>query len=103
MANAYTPGLTVSGDIIVRRTRRLPIKGDVLVKEGDKVTPDTVVARAMLPGPLQTMKLADKMGLEPRDVPSHFNLQVGDPVEKGQVIAETKAFLFIKGKPVHSD
>ena len=30
MASAYTPGLTVSGDIIVRRVRRLPIKGEVI-------------------------------------------------------------------------
>jgi len=63
MPNAYTPGLTVSGDMIVRRTRRLPIKGEVLVREGDKVTPEQVVARAKLPGPLQTIKLAEKLGI----------------------------------------
>lgn len=97
MASAYTPGLTVSGDIIVRKLRRLPIKGDVLVKEGDKVTPDQVVAQALLPGALQTIKLADKLGVEPKDVTAQVKLQPGDKVETGQVICETKGlFGFFK-------
>lgn len=37
MGSAYTPGLTVSSDTVVDRLRRLPIKGEVLVKVGDKV------------------------------------------------------------------
>lgn len=90
MASAYTPGLTVSGDIIVRRVRRLPIKGEVMVKTGDPVTPDQVIARAMLPGPLQTLKLAEKLGVEPKDVLSMVKVNVGDPVEKGQLVAEGK-------------
>lgn len=103
MANAYTPGLTVSGDIIVRRSRRLPIKGEVLVKVGEKVEPESVLARALLPGALQTIKLAEKLGIEPKDVPETFLLKSGDAVEKGQVVAQTKGFLFFKGQTVTSD
>lgn len=98
MANAYTPGLTVSGDVVVKRTRRLPIKGEVLVNTGDPVTPGQVVARAMLPGMLQTIKLAEKLGLDPKDAPGFFKLKPGDPIEKEQVIAETKGFLGRFGK-----
>lgn len=90
MGSAYTPGLTVSGDITVRRTRRLPIKGEVLVKQGDPVDPDSVVARAMLPGVLQTLKLAEKLGVEAKDARTVFRLKEGDPIEKGQIVAETK-------------
>ncbi|HRK21328.1 MAG TPA: hypothetical protein PLX06_05945 [Fimbriimonadaceae bacterium] len=90
MANAYTPGLTVSGDITVRRTRRLPIKGEVLVKPGDEVTPEQVVARANLPGALQTIKLADKLSIEATEVKNFFQLKEGDPIAKDQVVAETK-------------
>ncbi len=93
MANAYTPGLTVSGDITVRRTRRLPIKGEVLVQTGSAVTPDQVVARANLPGALQTIKLAEKLGVEAREVREFFQLKEGDTVEAGQQVAETKGFL----------
>lgn len=93
LGSAYTPGLTVSGDIVVRRTRRLPIKGEVLVKVGDAVGPTDVVARAMLPGVLQTIKLAEALGIEPKDTATFFQAKVGDYVTKGQLVAETKGFL----------
>jgi putative ubiquitin-RnfH superfamily antitoxin RatB of RatAB toxin-antitoxin module len=93
LANAYTPGLTVSGDITVRRTRRLPIKGEVLVQPGEAVQPTQVIARANLPGALQTIKLAEKLGVEAREVRDFFRLKEGDAVELEQVVAETKGFL----------
>lgn len=90
MASAYTPGLTVSDDIVVRRTRRLPIKGEVLAQVGTPVTPESVVARALLPGALQTIKLSEKLGMEAKDAIAIFQLKVGDSVSNGQVVAETK-------------
>lgn len=92
MGSAYTPGLTVSPDTVVDRLRRLPIKGEVLVEEGDTVEYDTVIARALLPGLLQTIRLAEKLGVEAREAPGMTHLKIGSTVEKGQVIAETKGF-----------
>lgn len=92
--------MTVSGDIVIRRTRRLPIKGEVLVKTGDRVEPSTIVARALLPGVLQTVKLADNLGVEPKDAESFLKIAIGDPVEKGQVIAEGKKLFGIFKAPV---
>ncbi|HCE01151.1 MAG TPA: hypothetical protein DER07_08930 [Armatimonadetes bacterium] len=103
MASAYTPGLTVSADIVVRKTRRLPIKGDVLVREGDPTEPDTVIAQAKLPGILQTIKLAEKLGVEPKEAVAMFRLKPGDPIEKGQLIAETKGFFGLFKAQVHAD
>lgn len=104
MASAYTPGLTVSGDITVRRVRRLPIKGNVLVKPGDAVTPEQVIAQALLPGPLQTLKLADKLGVEAKDVLTMVSLKPGDTVTKGQVVAEgKKLFGIFKAPSAESD
>jgi hypothetical protein len=103
LASAYTPGLTVSGDIVVRKIRRLPIKGETLVKQGEQVTPDTVIARAMLPGPLQTLKLSEKLGIEARDVPGIVRIKPGDQVEKGQMIAETKGLFGMFKSTVTSD
>ena len=88
MASAYTPGLTVSDDIVVRRTRRLPIKGEVRVAIGQTVGPQDVVARANLPGALQTVKLADKLGVEAKDVTPLLKKQVGDSVSVGDLVAE---------------
>jgi hypothetical protein len=88
----------------VGRVRRLPIKGDVLVAIGDKVTPTQVVARAMLPGVLQTIKIAEKLGIEPQDVAALLKVKVGDPIAKDQLIAEgKKLFGFFKAPTVTSD
>ncbi len=104
MASAYTPGLTVSADIVVKRVRRLPIKGEVLVSVGEKVGPQQVVAQAMLPGVLQTIKIAEKLGIEPQDVPSLLKLKIGDAVAKDQLIAEgKKLFGFFKAPTVSSE
>jgi hypothetical protein len=93
MGTAYTPGLTVSANTVILKTRRLPIKGEVLVQEGELVQPDTVVARALLPGILQTVRVAQMLGIEPKQIHSALKVKEGDTVEKDQVIAETKGFL----------
>jgi hypothetical protein len=95
--------LTVSGDIVVRRTRRLPIKGEVLVTAGTPVEPDQVVARANLPGILQTIKLAEKLGVEPKDVHESLKIRVGDPVKKGQLVAESKGIFGFFKQSIQSD
>jgi len=93
MGTAYTPGLTVSANTVILKTRRLPIKGEVLVQEGEVVQPDSVVARALLPGILQTVRVAQTLGIEPKQIHSVLKVKEGDTVEKDQIIAETKGFL----------
>lgn len=90
MGTAYTPGLKVSAHTTIEKLRRLPLKGTVLVREGQAVDPDTVVARTELPGIMQTVKLAEKMGIEPGDVKEALRIQVGDRIAVGDVMAETK-------------
>lgn len=90
MGTAYTPGLKVSSSTVIEKTRRLPLKGTVLVKVGDRVEPDTIVARTELPGPMQTVKLAEQMGVEPAEVKAALKVSVGDTVEKGTLLAQTK-------------
>jgi hypothetical protein len=93
MGTAYTPGLTVSANTVILKTRRLPIKGEVLVQEGEVVQPDSVVARALLPGILQTVRVAQTLGIEPKQIHSVLKVKEGDTVGKDQIIAETKGFL----------
>jgi len=90
MAHAYTPGLKVTKKTIVRKERKLPLKGNVLVKVGDEVEPDTIVAKTELPGDVQTINLAGKLGIMPDEVKDFILKKEGDPVEKDEVIAETK-------------
>ena len=39
MAHSYTPGLKVLKKTVFKKERILPLKGDVLVKEGDSLNP----------------------------------------------------------------
>jgi hypothetical protein len=90
MGSAYTPGLKVSARTAVEKLRRLPLKGTVLVREGEVVAPDTVVARTELPGIMQTIRLAERLGIEPSDVRGVLRVKEGDAVKAGEVLAETK-------------
>ena len=92
MAHAYTPGLRVSEKSIVRKERRLPIKGEVVVAKGDHVTSDTVVARTHLPGNVQLVNVASKLGLPPEDLPSVMQKEGGDAIERGEPLAVTQGF-----------
>lgn len=92
MAHAYTPGLKVTEKSVVRKDRRLPLKGQVMVKAGDAVTSDQVVARTELPGNVQTVNVAGLLGLLAEDVPSHMLKKIGDPVAKDEAIAMSKGF-----------
>ena len=92
MGSAYTPGLKVSPHTLIQRLRRLPLKGDVLVQTGQTVTPDTIVARASLPGLMQSVKVAAQLGIDADEMPATLIVKEGDTVEKGQILAATKAF-----------
>jgi hypothetical protein len=91
MAHAYTPGLRVTPRTLVRRERRLPLKGEVLVSKGQKVGAETIVARTMLPGNVQTMNLASALGVEPADVAARLVKPIGTAVAAGEIVAQTKA------------
>jgi hypothetical protein len=91
MAHAYTPGLRVTEHTVVRRERRLPLKGEVLVQQGQRVSAETIVARTMLPGNVQTVNIASALGVEANEVQSRLLKPLGSTVAAGEVIAQTKA------------
>jgi hypothetical protein len=91
MATAYTPGLKVTPDTNIRKTRRLPLKGQVMVGMGAQVEPDTVVAMTELPGIMQTVRVPEVLGIEPSDLGRYLKVAVGDRVERGMMIAESKS------------
>ena len=90
MGHAYTPGLKVSAAAEYVRSRMLPIPGEVQVKEGDAVEPDTVVARALLPGNVAISHMSRELGVAPADVHDLLLVKEGDEVEEGQAVAKSK-------------
>ena len=100
MAHAYTPGLRVTAGTVVRRERRLPLKGHVLVQAGDAVGPQDVVARTELPGNVQTMNLASWLDVDPAQVPQALRKPVGSDVRAGELLAETHGFFGLAHRSV---
>ena len=92
MGTAYTPGLKVSAGTMIRKQRRLPLKGKVTVSVGDRVSAADVVARTDIPGIIQTVKVAEVLGLEPAEALALLQVKEGDEVTAGQIFAETKSF-----------
>ncbi len=92
MAHAYTPGLIIAEEFHVRKERRLPIKGQVVVFVAGKVKAEDVVARTQLPGDVEPLNIAGILGVPPSDVPQYLLKKPGDPIKKDEVIAEIKSF-----------
>lgn len=92
MAHAYTPGLKVTERAVVRKTRRLPLLGEVLIEKGKAVSPDMIVAHTDIPGNPQTVNIANSLGVEPEDIGDFMKKKPGDPVKKGEILAEYKSF-----------
>ena len=90
MAHAYIPGLRVTDFITFERERRLPLRGNVVVKQGDRVEADTIVARTELPGNVIPINLANQLGVPPQDIGETLLKPPGTPVEKDEVFAKVK-------------
>ncbi|MGB9721145.1 MAG: hypothetical protein ACPL28_06700 [bacterium] len=92
MAHAYTPGLKVLAYTVIEKQRRLPLPGEVLVKEGMKVHAEQIVAKTSLPGSVQTANIAGLLGVLPEEIEEAMLKKVGDDVRKEEIIAQSKGF-----------
>jgi len=92
MGDAYTPGLTVTRSAVVRKTRRLPLPGEVVVQVGQKVKAADVVARTALPGKVNLVNLANAIGVMPDELSSKLAVAIGAPIAKDQIIAKSTSF-----------
>jgi len=102
LAHAYTPGLKVTEETAIEKMRRLPLLGEVLVGEGDIVTPETIVARTELPGEPHTLNVANILGIEPEDIEHFMVKKTGDQVKAGEAIAKYRAFFGLINRPATS-
>ena len=103
-AYAYTPGLKVKRAMIVTKARRLPIFGEVCVKEGDNVDYDAVVAKTLVSGDPEIVKVAALLGFSsrPADLPAYMKKNVGDEVSKDEIIAGYSVLFGLLKKWAHS-
>ena len=109
---AYTPGLKRKEKTVVEKIRKLPIRGKILVKKGGRVSYDTQVGRAELPGKIVLVNAALALSIETtvvdmREHPSvglseYLLKDVGDDVDVGDLIAFRKGFISWFDKECHS-
>jgi len=92
MSYAYTPGLKIKRSTILRKRRILPVSGEILVKEGDYVSANMIVARTFVPGGVITRPVSFILGVEPYELPSVMLKKEGDAVKAGEIIAQSSSF-----------
>ena len=90
MSRSYTPGLKILSRTKISKQRQLPLKGVVHLSVGDVVKPDEVVASTELPGNVQMVNVANKLNIEPENVPECMMVKLDEGISKNQIIAESK-------------
>ncbi len=74
---------------IVRR-RLLPIPGNVMVRVGDRVQPNDIVAEASIKGQLHPIDLARALKVSARSVPRRLEVAEGQSVPEGGTLASVR-------------
>jgi transcription antitermination factor NusG len=91
MSQAYTPGLKRKESLLIRKTRMLPIPGELIVNAGDTVAGDTIVARADTPGEPEIVKVCALLGIDPEEIEKYMTKKESDSVKADEIIASYRA------------
>jgi len=80
-------------DTWIRKTRRISTQGQVLVKTGDLVKPETVVAKGTVVNPdVRKVIIYGQLDIDPDEVERYMLKEEGDEVKKDEVIAIHRSF-----------
>ncbi len=84
----YHPFVTrVVPNMVMRRERMLPVRGDVYVEAGARVEPSDIIASASLPSVAHLLNVARALSLNDEELASSLRVSVGDLVAEGDVLA----------------
>lgn len=82
------PQPTIADNILVRRERRLPVPGEILVRAGQRVeAADPIAQSTITPDPIQ-INIADELGISPSAAAKRLRVTGGQPIEQGAVLAQ---------------
>jgi hypothetical protein len=88
--STYTPGLKVVRRVRHRVGRVLPIAGDVLFRQGDRVNAEDVVARTFMPGDVTPINLANALSVTGAEAKTSLVKNKGERIEPGELLARTR-------------
>jgi len=85
--------LAFEKDTLVRKVRRIPALGEVLVGVGDLVEPETVLAKGTVWNPdVREVRINEELRVFPEEVKKYLLKEEGDEVKEGEVIAIHRSF-----------
>jgi hypothetical protein len=96
MAHVFTPGLQVIAETIIQKDRTLSIPGRILVKPGDRVKAEDVIAETEIPNDVQSINVVNLLSIMPREIHGFMLKKEGEQVEENEPIAKNKPFLGMK-------
>jgi hypothetical protein len=79
--------------MIVNKRRLLPIPGEVVVKVGDMVKASDIVAKTELPGRVHSINIANRLGVEPKEMRQFLLKKEGEKINANEPLAENKPFI----------
>ncbi|MGA7731306.1 MAG: hypothetical protein WCD37_08540 [Chloroflexia bacterium] len=82
------PQPTIATNILLRRERRLPVPGEVLVRAGARVEPGDVVAQSTLASEPVSVDIATDLDLSPQATARRLLVSAGTQVERGGLLAQ---------------
>jgi len=86
-------GIDIKGETVVTKIRRIPTQGEVLVRKGDLVGPETIVARGTVINPdVREVKIFVQLGVDPEQVIRYMLKEEGDEVKRDEAIAIHRSF-----------
>jgi len=77
----------------IQRTRRLPFPGQVLVKEGDSVYTNDVIAEADISNGVRVLNLSLALNLPPEEAEACVVRELGGELQKGDIIAQSEGVI----------
>ena len=97
MSKSYTPGLKILKNTKILKERRLPLKGDINCKVGDKVKNSTIVASTFIPGNIHMINIINQLNIDAQSIKDYLTVKIDDKIKKDDIIAENKGlFGFFK-------
>lgn len=79
--------------IKIRQERLLPMRGEVVARVGQEVSPGQVVARSSGELDFVVIPVSEKLRIVPDDIEKYLQVQIGEPVEQGTVLVEQRRLI----------
>jgi hypothetical protein len=77
----------IVSDAVMVVERHLPARAEAFIEVGQAVAPDDPIAHVRRTPPLHRLAVARQLGIDPGDLPAALEVEIGDTIEEGTVLA----------------